>query len=235
MLLQLGPLATHAAGSIGGLTVQRSPFGAVARVKPIPTKRQHTAGSTARQKLAACVRHWQSLSPDQHASWQQFSQNVPWFNRFGAPVVGNGYRAFLRANAASFSSTFAQDPVPLLSDPPFLISSILPANLGLTGSKVNGVLTLTSSDTEIDKSTILVLFGTAPASPARYSTRPWYRYMGSFEADTRLPLDTTEMYHTVFQSLPSRTHSQQVSILARAYNSTSRWPGVSTILPLNWI
>lgn len=235
MLLKLGTLAVEVAGSVGGLTLQRSPTGTVGRAKPIPIQRKLRAGSTARQVLANAVRAWQSLSPEQREAWELFAAGVPWFNRFGDPVAGNGYRAFMRCNSASYVSPILTDLVPPQLDPPVSWASTLPAAPLIAADIGTEQLYLQSADSAVDADTSVAIFGGPPTSPGRMCAANWHRFLVLVKPSESLPFEFTDYYRGAFPSLPSKTQLQQASFRILAVNQDNRWPGLSAILPLQWV
>lgn len=235
MLLKLGPLAVSVAGSIGGMTVQRGATGATARAKPIPTQRQLRAGSTARQVLASAVRAWGGLSPAQREAWDEFAANVPWFNRFGDPVAGTGYRAFMRINSAAYLSRHEAALVPPLLDPPSTWASVLPAGLAVQQKQGSNDLSVVSIDPTVDADTELAVFAGAPQSPGRRSPANWLRFLCMVKPGESLPFNLSPAYDDVFGKLPNHVIEQQASFRILALSYPDRWPGVQAILPLIWV
>lgn len=227
MLIKLGALASDVAGSIGGVTFQRSPFGTIGRVLPAGPKRSQPFQSTARQRLANVVRAWQSLTPEDRAAWQAFSESVPWFNRFGDPVAGSGYRAFLRNFAAPFTGAFEGSPFPIVPTPPGSLASILPASPTVLFDAGAETLELHSSDSHSDADTTLAVYGTAPtlaSAPRRFSRRVYLTWVKAGES---FPFSLTDAYNARYRFRALGSSSFSANFRIAAFNAESGWPGLS--------
>lgn len=235
MLFLPGPLISSAAGSIGGTTFQRGPAGLQARSKPLPRSRQSRAASTSRQRMGSLVQAWRSLSGDQRLRWSEFAANIPWFNRFGQPIPGSGYLAFLRCNLSSCVSPIAALLPPITTDAPTLTGSTLPAGLSVRIDPLTPSFTLSSLDSALSVDTVLSLFASAPLSPARVSRPSRVAFLLDLKPLSSFPFSIRAQYEAVYHRLPSAALQQQVFFRITARNHSSNWPGISAELNLTWV
>lgn len=98
MLAQLGPLISNAAGSVGGLTIQRGPAGYSVRPRSLPTRRRTTYTQPQRLPFTQLAEAWRNLTPSKRDGWAALAAVMPWYNRFGEPIAGNALWAFMRCN-----------------------------------------------------------------------------------------------------------------------------------------
>lgn len=232
MLIKLGPLASEVAGSAGGLTLQRSPFGTVGRSKPLPIRRQNRYTADSRQRLASLTQAWRLLSPTDRADWDTFAGTVSWFNRFGDPVTGSGYRAFLRCNLASHTSPseLAQQPFQLTYPP--ATASALPASPEFVYDLATDTLLLTSLDATTARDTWLFLFASQPFPAGRSVCHTPKPYLDWMQEAKPFPRDLTAKYLALHGRLPDKTYRESAFLRLQAHNCKFLWPGLDTVLPL---
>lgn len=232
MLIKLGPLAAEVAGSTGGLTMQRSPFGTVARSKPLPIRRQNRYTGDSRQRLAMLAQLWRTLSPTVRADWDTFAGTVSWFNRFGDPVTGSGYRAFLRCNLASHTSPaqLAQQPVQLTY--PLSTVSTLPASPEFVYDLATDKLSVTSLDGATTGATWLFMFASQPFPAGRSVCHTPMPFLVWMQHSKSFPRDITADYVALHGRLPNKTEREAAFLRLQAHNSKYMWPGLDTVLPL---
>ena len=235
MLIKLGPLAAEVAGSAGGLTMQRSPFGTVARSKPLPIRRQSRYTADSRQRLATLAQLWRTLSPADRADWDTFAGTVSWFNRFGNPVTGSGYRAFLRCNLASHTSPaeLAQQPFQLTY--PRDTVSTLPASPEFVYELRSKRLIVRSTDSIAAGNTWLFMFASQPFPAGRSTCYTSMPYLDWMQESKPFPRDVTEKYAALHGRLPDDTAQEAAFLRLQAHNSKSMWPGLDTVIPLVYV
>lgn len=212
--------------------MQRSPFGTVARSKPLPIRRQSRYTADSRQRLATLAQLWRTLSPTDRADWDTFAGTVSWFNRFGDPVTGSGYRAFLRCNLASHTSAAELAQFPVQVTYPTSIASTLPASPEFVYNLLTNRLFVTSLDRSTAAETSLYLFASQPFPAGRsvcHSPLPFVQWMRD---STNFPVELTEKYKALHGRLPDKSVREAAFLRIQARNSKSYWPGLATVLPL---
>lgn len=235
MLIKLGPLASEVAGSAGGLTLQRSPFGTVGRSKPLPIRRQSRYTADSRQRLATLAQLWRTLSPADRADWDTFAGTVSWFNRFGNPVTGSGYRAFLRCNLASHTSAAGPAQQPFQLKYPPSTASTLPASPEFVYTLASDTLILRSTDPATDADTWLFIFASQPFPAGRsvcHTPMPFLYWMPDRKT---FPLNLTANYLALHGRLPDAKAREAAFLRLQAHNSKSMWPGLETVIPLVYV
>lgn len=232
MLVKLSGLVTEMAGSVGGLTFQRGQTGTSARSKPIPVLRRSTYSITARQRLAYLNRLWSQLDPSQRDAWKTFSGTVSWFNRFGDPVPGDGYKAFLKCNAASNFSAGNYAPQPIQSDPPVDTTSVVPAAPSFTSDPGGGNLLFSSSDSKTDATTRLFFFGSPVCSPGRNKWFGNWKYLDLLDPEKDFPVNLETPYFNAFGYVPVPEAGQSAFLRVVVKNEGSYWPGAHFNIPL---
>lgn len=232
MLVKLSGLVTSVAGSIGGLTLQRSPDGTVGRSKPLPIRRSSTWSASARQRLKSVNEAWSTLEPSKRAGWNAFAGTVSWFNRFGDPVAGSGYKAFRKCNMASHVSASADEQRALFTEPPVSTASALPALLEFVYDLSEDKLFLTSSDAETDANTGLWLFASQPFPQGRSVNYRPMPFLTGTQPEKPLPLSLNSFYLPLHGALPDPSVRQSAFLRVQAFNMEYGWPGMSVTLPL---
>jgi len=93
--IKLGPVVTDIAGSIGGLTFQRNPYGIIARAKPVPIRKYTASQLTIRAHLRTIQNAWRALSDARRLQWAR----VPNFSgqsiRRDKSILISGYSLYL--------------------------------------------------------------------------------------------------------------------------------------------
>lgn len=234
MIAKLGPLVSQVAGSIGGTTFQRGPDGLIIRSKPIPKPATSPAKVSARQRAKSLMEQWRLLDPADRADWDTFAGTVSWFNRFGDPVTGTGYRAFLRCNMASYASVAGLQQKPVQLSYPLATNSALPGLPEFVYELSTDKVGLTSSDAKVDSDTVLALFASAPVPGGRSSWHGSWRYLISFAPDKSLPSTFESEYVAAFGRLPDPTVREAAFLRIVAYNYKYNWPGITAVLPLTY-
>lgn len=235
MLAKLGAFITHAAGSVGGTTFQRSLSGLIIRTKPLPTYRNGPLAAEARQRTATLNNVWAGLSLAQIADWQTLADSVPWFNRFGDPVAGTAYRAFMRCNLASLVTKAANFQFPIQSLAPSDIASSLPASLQLFLTSGPTALELQSIDATVPTNTYLGVFATKPKKPRPRGDRPTVQDSGLLTVvppGTTFVIDISSDYIAKFGRLPNPAAGEGCTVRVQPYSATSYWPGISATLAM---
>lgn len=233
MLAKLGPLVTAVAGSIGGMTMQRSPWGTVARNKPLPILRRSQYSSQARQRAAAASLAWRFLPPESHTLWNNFAATQSWFNRFGDPVEGSGYLAFLKNNMASHYSASSESKSAFRLEPPGSTVSLMPEGLSLTWDPEEEELILGSSDSEVNETTSLFVFASAPVSTGRNRAPSNMPFLGQLTPTTGLPIVLNTPYLALHGTLPDPEAQTTMFLRIQAVNHVTLWPGLSTTIRLS--
>ena len=235
MRLKLGPLASAVAGSIGGGTYQRGRTGTVVRTKPLPRVQRSSSTSTARQRFAAAMYAWRSLSPSERTAWSDFASTQPWFNRFGDPVTASGFMAFMRINSPSYTAPGETYTKPLATTPPTDTTSTLPANLSALYYSGTGELLVFSSDGAVAEGTDLLAFASAPLpalrqySGASIGNAP---FIGSITQTFALPYNLGTQVLARYPTLASLPVTGGLWLRLQAVNATSGWPGLSATFPV---
>lgn len=125
MQVKLGPLVTHAAGSLGGSTFQRHPVATLVRVKPLPTRRRNAYTAAPRQSVSQLSRLWSSIHQSERDDWQALASSLTWANKFGDTISGQGYWLFMRCNLNL--SIVSKPPIAAPSHPPVFDPLISPS------------------------------------------------------------------------------------------------------------
>lgn len=234
MHVKLSGLVTALAGSMGGVTFSRSPHGTVARAKPLPIRRTSGPSATARQRMSTLNQLWRTISPTDRADWDDFAGTVSWFNRFGDPVTGSGYMAFLKCNMASHASaaSIAADTFQLTY--PHVTASVLPANLQFVFDFAGGTMSMKSSDTDTDADTFIHLFASPPVPAGRsvYHRAMPYLTMQIQSKPTSIPL--TSLYTDLFGRIPDKNVLETAFLRVQASNATTHWPGISATVQMEY-
>lgn len=235
MLVKLSGLVSEVAGSMGGMTLQRSPDGTIGRSKPLPIRRRSTYSSDARQRLHSLLYTWRSLSPTQRADWQTFSNTLSWYNRFGDPVPGTGYRAFLRNNLASWSSPAGSYTATPNLVPPTDLVSVMPASPQVLCSLSNNIIRLVSPLASVDADTRLFLFASAPRPAGRQRCYTPMPFLTMLPPGTLLPTNLTSAYQALHGRLPSTALLESVTFRVQARSRKGNWPGIETELLMAYV
>ena len=232
MLMKLGPLVTDIAGSIGGLTIQRSRDGAVGRSKPLPVLRQSTKSANARQRMQSVTKAWSAMSAGERADWDIFAATVSWFNRFGDPVTGSGYRAFLKNNAAMHTNGLYSAVEAIRTTPPNSTFGTLPLDVAFVYDTGTSLLQLQSLGPEVDSKTVLYLFASQPFSAGRRFNYLRMPFLVALEPSKPLPANIGTQYSALFGQQPDYGQLQSAFLRVQAADSNSLWPAMSVQLPL---
>lgn len=235
MIAKLGPLVRQVAGSIGGTTFQRGPDGLIIRSKPIPKPAPSPAKVSARQRAKSLMEQWRLLDPADRADWDTFAGTVSWVNRFGDPVTGTGYRAFLRCNMASYASAAGIDQKVVQTTYPLLTSSALPGLPEFSYDLGSDLLYLNSPDGKVASDTKLAVFASAPTTAGRSTWHGSWRYLITLAPEKSLPSGLTPKYTAAFGRIPSKTEREMAFLRLVAYNSDYNWPGLATIVPMVYL
>lgn len=230
MLVKLGGLVSEIAGSIGGMTFQRGPNGTVARSKPLPVRRTSTYSTNTRSTLKDVNYQWSQLSQVQRDLWTVFAGTVSWFNRFGDPVTGSGYMAFLKCNLHSYSSLSDFHDFGLFTDPPVSTISALPANPSVSFNTGTFEMLLNSTDSNVDADTDLLLFASPPTSQGRQTWHGPIPFMFHLGASKSLPSAFETPYNDLFPGGLNPAAKQICFVRIQAINTHYGWPGMSTTL-----
>jgi len=232
MLLKLGPLVTEVAGSIGGMTIQRSPDGAVARSKPLPIRRQSAKSANARQRLATLNKLWGTFTPTEKGDWDTFAATVTWYNRFGDVVTGNGYRAFLKNNAAMHTNGIYSASIAVQLTPPTSTNGSLPADPEFYYDLATDDLYVGSTDAATDPKTYCFLFASQPYQPgSRVNYRPAPFLALLIESKT-LPAKVTAQYVALHGRKPDKTVFESAFLRIQTADNVNYWPALDVQLPL---
>lgn len=231
MLVKLSGLISAMAGSVGGLTIQRGQTGQSARSKPLPTLRQSTYSATARARLAQLNKRWAQLTPTQREAWKTFSGTVTWYNRFGDPVPGDGYKAFLRNNASSTSSNANTEVQPIQDDPPSSMAAFFPNDPQLVIASDGSSLQFKSTDAKVDAKTRLFIFASPPVSIGRFKHFGTWKYLAFMDPKEGFPRDLKPEYVAAFGAVPMPEKGWSCFIRVVSKDASSYWPGAKLQLP----
>lgn len=234
MLVKLGPLVTEVAGSMGGMTMQRSPDGTIARAKPLPINRRSSYKSSANQRLQTLNQVWRTLSLLDRAAWDAFAATQTWYNRFGDPVTGSGYRAFLKNNAASHASANTTDQVAIQTTAPTTTYGTLPTGMEWFYDTGTPALLFKSPDPSVDPKTDLWFWTTPPVSGGRSAYYGRWEFMKREFAGSPLPIDWTSAYMSMFGALPDATTGQICFLRVQAVDYVNYYPALDAVIPLTY-
>lgn len=212
--------------------MQRSPFGTVARSKPLPIRRQNRYTGDSRQRLATLTQLWRTLSPTDRADWDTFAGTVSWFNRFGDPVTGSGYRAFLRCNLASHTSAAELAQQPLQLTYPRATVSTLPASPEFVYDLATDQLLVTSLDAATDAVTFLFMFASQPFPGGRSVCHTPMPFVQWVQNSKNFPVNVTAKYVALHGRLPDASAREAAFLRIQARHRKFLWPGLDTVLPL---
>lgn len=234
MIAKLGPLVSAIAGSIGGVTMQRSPGGTIVRSKPLPIQRPSRFSSIATQRTSTVNFAWRALTPTQRAAWQAFADTQTWYNRFGDPYAASGYVAFLKNNLGTLANAGAFIPLPIAVDPPVTTACPLPANLRFLYDSDTDIIFLTSSDAATSADTVLTMYVSPIVSTGRKAYSGPRTWLGAVASATTLPIVLTTAYIAAGLTQPGKDLNQSAFLRVQARNSTNTYPGLSIDLPLEY-
>ena len=116
--IKLGPVVTDIAGSIGGMTIQRNPFGLIARSKPIPLNKNTPAQYIVRNHILTIQNAWRSLSDAQRLQWNRFISFSGQTIRRDRKITLSGYTLYLKyqlfrlLNDQALLTTISYVPMP---------------------------------------------------------------------------------------------------------------------------
>jgi len=232
MLAKLGPLVSEVAGSIGGTTFQRSPHGTVIRSKPLGIKRQSTYSSSARQRMATVNALWAIVPALDKIDWDTFAATQSWFNRFGDPITGTGYMAFLKQNLANLSSRAGVYPIAVSKFYPTTTNGTLPADPEFIYDLATDRLYLNSTDANTDANTFIATFASRPVAGGNrvnYRPKPFLARVGATAA---LPFELTTNYTDLWGRLPDKTVLEPAYLRVQAYDAANYYPALDVVLPL---
>jgi len=232
MLAKLGPLVSEVAGSIGGATFQRSPHGTVVRSKPLGIVRRGTYSSSARQRLKSVNDTWKTLTPTQQGDWQTFADTQTWYNRFGDPIVGTGYMAFLKNNLANYSSVVGAYPLAIQPTYPTTTLAVLAADPEFVYELATNTLFFSSSDAATDANTLTVLFMSQPCSNGRSVWNRPIPYGARIGNGTAFNIDITTEYVSLHGRLPDKAVSERAFLRITTKDINTYYPGLETTVRL---
>ena len=238
MIGKLGPLFTSVAGSISGTTFQRSGPGTLVRAKPLPTYRNTSPSQTARQRVHTLNSIWLAMDPNDVKDWQTFALTQTFKNRFGDVVPSTAYKAYMRCNSGSYMSAAGDFNMPITLTAPLVLKGTLPTLPKFVLNTGTGHLFLTSSDGTVDADTKLTAFATRPRRPIhRRETdgQPIDPNIGVFGSGTALPIDLTSAYVAVHGRVPNDTVGEGAFLRVLALDSTTHYPALQVILPLDYV
>ena len=235
MLAKLGPLVSAVTGSVGGTTFQRSANGLLVKSKPLPTLRRSTAAVNARQRTATLNTAWFKLDESERAAWADFALTQEFVNRFGDPVTGTAYMAFMRCNQGAYLSAAGSYTFTTQTAPPADTSSTLPAAPAFQYDKSDDELRLVSTDPKVASNSRLFIFATPPRRPlTRLAVQGFPRvpFIATLDPDQSFPADLTAAYLAVFGRLPLANEGEGAQLRVLARSSAYAWPGLTVELPL---
>jgi len=227
MQVKLGPLVAAVAGSIGAVTFQRGKYGTQARNKPLPIRRGSGYAVSARNRLQAVNRTWATMSSTDRDDWQSFASTQTWRNRFGDIITGSGYMAFLKNNVQSFEGKADKYPFSIQTLFPSTTLGTLPNLPTVTITSGGSTLSLSSSDTNVDANTELMIFASPIVSAGMskyYKPMPFLRPIKSGLA---FPRDLKSAYLAAFRRLPNPDNNETCFIRILALDRTTFYPGLS--------
>lgn len=193
MIVQLGPLVTDVAGSIGGTTFQRSSIGTLVRAKPSPTRRRTFFTAAERTSIGVLSLAWRFLSQSDRDQWDLVAASMTWTNRFGQVIQGRGYWLFQRANA--LRALQGQAPLSTPATPVPLDQLLTPL---LTVGPANNFVFTDLSLTNVGGQNYWYLFATPLLSAGISADYRRSRFIGSIDPGVALPFDFTSMWSARF-------------------------------------
>jgi hypothetical protein len=214
------------------MTMQRSPNGTVARTKPLPIRRQGTYSAEARQRLSTLNLTWGTLTPTEKGDWDTFAGSVSWFNRFGDPITGTGYMAFLKCNMASHVSAAENSQQVFTMTPPTTTNGALPAAPEFVYDIASDTLSIQSPDSTTPAHSSLWSFTSQPFRAGRrsnYRPMPFTQWVKPGET---LPYDITANYVLLHGRLPNKATFESAFLRLQSADDISMWPGIDVTLPL---
>lgn len=125
--IKLGPVVTDIAGSIGGMTIQRSRWGLTARQKPLPLRSLTPAQYNVRQIIRSLQQSWQDLTDAQRLQWDRFLNFSGQTIRRDRSVLLSGHSLYLKYQLhrllalRPLLTTISYAPMPDYIIPDFLI------------------------------------------------------------------------------------------------------------------
>lgn len=218
MLVQLGPIVTQAAGSIGGTTFQRSNGATIVRVKPLPIRKRTTYTNTERSMSQYLSRQWRAVSQANKDAWQLAADGLTWENRFGDTIRGLGYWLWMRC---SFNRTVLGLSV-VESAPTIAAVGAITGLAGAVGVG-SGTFQLTWSSGNVPAAETWAVYATAPMSPGNVAGWSRYRFIRTVPAASASAFSIRTAYVARHGALP--TTSQRVFVRVVPYLTASGLPG----------
>jgi hypothetical protein len=96
---KLGAIISNIAGSIGGTTLKRSPFGFVAMNKSLGGSKSARYKNNYVTKLGNVFRRWRYLSEDAKNAWNAYALTMTFPDKFGEQKYLTGRQLFIKCNA----------------------------------------------------------------------------------------------------------------------------------------
>jgi len=95
---KLSGFVTEIAGSVGGTTFKRSPYGLVIINKSRGASKNRLLNNSGFLELQSLRNEWQNLSIELKNSWNTRATEVTFPNKFGDMVYISGYQLYIKAN-----------------------------------------------------------------------------------------------------------------------------------------
>lgn len=129
--VKYGTIVTELKGSIGGLTFQKCGSALSVRSNPKHKQAFSVYGQTSRNTFAACVSYWRGLSLSQKAAWAAVASTYPTVDKWGNPVILNGFQIFMYLNRFRLIG-FTNPILTAVSYAPFSLFSCTVSNCSLS-------------------------------------------------------------------------------------------------------
>lgn len=197
-LVLYGGGVLDARGSVSGITMSRSKFGATHRAKVSPIQPGATKQGEARNLLSWLSKVWSTtLNATERAQWNSYALTAPQTNVFGQVSYLTGHQLFVRLSSNIFRTGGAiSNTPPATTSEPGLVSLSL-----ATSNGAGGTFDLTFVNPTLPGSAQLYVFATNNLSPGIYYANNQFRFIG-YQALGSSPQSFITEWKSTFGGVP---------------------------------
>lgn len=208
MQVQLGPIVTQAAGSVGGSTFQRGASGTQVRTRPIPRTRRTSYTNAERQLSQYLSRQWRSVSAANQAAWQVSADALTWENRFGETIRGLGYWLWLRCG---FNRQLAG--LSVVESAPTVAPTAAITGLSSAVNVAGNTFTLSWTSGNVPAAETWLVFATPRLSKGLAGPGSSFRFIRTIAAATASGVSIRNAYDARFTGIPSTSSKVWVRVV----------------------
>ncbi len=188
-LIELGPLVSNIAGSIGGATYQRYKNGHIVRTKPNPILRRGEFTNSPRSRMQEAARDWQTLSIPDQGSFRTWANAQVWLDKFGNVTTLAPFNAYIMLNMNA-----VQTGIGAVTNAGAVVAITAIATFKATLDWATSGLDVSWTSGAIPGSEIWILECSPPLSPGIDNPREAYRVIEVFDAAQTSPQDVTAAF-----------------------------------------